>query len=111
MVVFACVNDVFFTFFYSNTMSISFVHSFLLSSVWWFVHGETTFLFWSLLGKKSPHQQQQNQQHKDVFLYIWKTTFQPQPLKFKNIQFETIVSFVEIAISATENIINKPTTE
>jgi hypothetical protein len=55
----ACVNDVFFKFFCSNTTSISFVHSFLLSSFWWFVHGETTFLFWSLLVKKSPHQQQQ----------------------------------------------------
>jgi hypothetical protein len=54
----ACVNDLF-QFCFSNTKSISFVHSFLLSSFWWFGHGETTFLFWSLLVKKSPHQQQQ----------------------------------------------------
>jgi hypothetical protein len=64
-----------FSYFCSNTTSISFVRSFLLSSFWWFVHGGTTFLFWSLLGKEKPTTTTTNKQHNDVFLYIWKPTF------------------------------------
>jgi hypothetical protein len=63
-----------FSYFCSNTTSISFVYSFLLSSFWWFVHGGTTFLFWSLLGTTTPTTPT-TQQHNDVFLYIRKTTF------------------------------------
>jgi hypothetical protein len=55
-----------FSYFCSNTTSISFVHSFLLSSFWWFVHGGTAFLFWSLQGTRTPTTTT-NQQHNDKF--------------------------------------------
>jgi hypothetical protein len=65
---------IFFTFFCSNTTSISFVQLFVLSSFRWFIHGGIIFVFWSLLGTRTPTTNT-NQQHNDVFLYIRKTTF------------------------------------
>jgi hypothetical protein len=56
-------------------MSISFVHSFLFSSFWWFIYGGISFILVSLLGKTTPTTTT-NQQHDDVSLYIRTTSFQ-----------------------------------
>jgi hypothetical protein len=62
-VVVACANDVF-----------SYVHSYLLESIWWFFHGGMMSFFWSLQRATTPTTTTNQQQH-DVFLYIRKPTF------------------------------------